>query len=359
VRRAPVLLSLVVLALVAGCGEDADEGGGGDDAGGAATPRTVTLLAYDSFVTSDGIFDAFTEQTGITVEVATGGDAGELLSKAILTKGNPEGDVLWGVDNTLLSRAIEEDIYEPYTSGALGDVPDELRALVPGGEATPVDYGDVCLNVDQRWFDEHALTPPASLEDLTDPAYRDLLVVPNPATSSPGLAFLLASVAEFGEDGWQIWWARLRDNGVEVVDGWTEAYTVRFSGSSGAGPKPIVVSYGSSPPAEVVFADPPIDAPPTAVVEASCFRQVEFAGILRGSDAVDASQKLIDFLLSPAFQEDLPLNLFVYPANERAALPDVFTEFAVRPDQPRTLDPGTIAEHRAEWVDEWTNIVLR
>jgi thiamine transport system substrate-binding protein len=234
-----------------------------------------------------------------------------------------------------------------------------LTALVPGGEATPVDFGDVCLNVDQRWFDERGIAPPAALADLTDPAYRELLVVPNPATSSPGLAFLLASVAEYGEDGWQEWWGQLRDNGVEVVDGWTEAYTVRFSGSSGGGPKPIVVSYGSSPPAEVVFAEPPIDAPPTAVVEESCFRQVEFAGVLRGTERVDAARQLIDFLLSPAFQEDMPLNMFVYPANAQAALPDVFTEFAVVPDEPLTLDPATIAERREDWIDEWTSIVLR
>ncbi len=341
-------VALVLLTgIVAACGDD---GGGGD---------TVTLLAYDSFVTTEGIFDTFTEETGIRVEVATGGDAGELLSKAILTKGNPEGDVLWGVDNSLLSRAIDEGIYAPYTSDALDTVPDELRALVPNGEATPVDYGDVCINADQRWFDEHGGAPPASLEELTDPAYRDLLVVPNPATSSPGLAFLLASVAAFGEDGWQDWWRDLRANGVEIVDGWTEAYTVRFSGSSGAGPKPLVVSYGSSPPAEVVFADPPIDAPPTTVVEATCFRQVEFAGILAGSERTDEAEQLIDFLLSQTFQEDLPLNLFVYPANRDAALPEVFTDFAVVPAAPLTLDPATIAEHREDWVDEWTSIVLR
>jgi thiamine transport system substrate-binding protein len=352
-RSDRILLSFLVLGGLGACGND-DGNGGGD-----AEPRRVTLLAYDSFVTSEGIFDSFTAETGIQVEVATGGDAGELLSKAILTKGDPEGDVLWGVDNTLLSRAIDEDIYEPYVADGLDTVADELRALVPDGEATPVDYGDVCVNIDRRWFEEHGIRPPTTFDDLVDPALRDLLVVENPATSSPGLAFLLATVAAYGEDGWQDWWRRLRENGVEVVDGWTEAYSVRFSGSSGAGPKPMVVSYGSSPPAEVVFADPPIDTPPTEVVEATCFRQIEFAGILRGSDRVDEAEQLIDFLLSPTFQEDLPLNLFVYPANRDAELPEVFTSFAVVPEQPLTLDPAQIAEHREDWVDEWTSIVLR
>jgi thiamine transport system substrate-binding protein len=291
--------------------------------------------------------------------VATGGDAGELLSRAILTAGDPEADVLWGVDNTLLSRAIDEDVFEPYESPALESVDPRLTALVPGAEATPVDFGDVCINVDRRWYDERGIEPPATLADLIEPIYRDQLVVPNPATSSPGLAFLLATVAELGEDGWQEWWRQLRANDVEVVDGWTEAYTVRFSGSSGAGPKPMVVSYGSSPPAEVVFADPPIDAPPTAVLEPTCFRQVEFAGVLRGTERTDEARALIDFLLSTPFQEDMPLNLFVYPANREARLPEVFTDFAVVPREPLTLDPATIASRREEWVDEWTTIVLR
>ncbi len=189
-----------------------------------------------------------------------------MVSKAVLTAGNPEGDVMFGVDNTFLSRVVEEDVFEPYDAEGLDSVPDELRALVPDGEVTPVDVGDVCINYDIAWFEEQGLDPPADLAALADPMYADLLVVENPATSSPGLAFVLASIAELGEEGWTDYWARLRDNGVDVVDGWTEAYYERFSGA-GDGPKPLVVSYGTSPPAEVVFADPPIDAATTAAID--------------------------------------------------------------------------------------------
>ncbi|MET0325865.1 MAG: thiamine ABC transporter substrate-binding protein [Ilumatobacteraceae bacterium] len=329
----------------------------GDDDG----PAALTLVVYDSFPDSGTLTDAldvFTEDTGIAVEVLTAGDTGTMVSKAVLTAGNPEGDVMFGVDNTFLSRVVDEDVFEPYEAAGLDQVPDELRALVPDGEATPVDYGDVCVNYDKAWFAEHDLEPPADLEALAGPAYADLLVVQNPATSSPGLAFVMATIAEYGEDGWQDYWTRLRDNGVEVVDGWTEAYYERFSGA-GDGSKPLVVSYGTSPPVEVVFADPPIDAATTAVVDTTCFRQVEFAGVLRGTEHTDEAHQLVDFLLSPTFQAELPLNLYVYPANADVALPAVFTDNATLPDDPATLDPATISADRETWISEWTDTVLR
>jgi thiamine transport system substrate-binding protein len=340
---------MLLPATVAACG-DGDAGHG---------TVTLTLLTHDSFLASEGIFDTFTAETGIGVTVVPGNDAGEVLAKAVLTAGSPEGDVLWGVDNTLLSRAISAAVFEPYASPLLSTMDPAVVALVPGHEATPVDTGDVCVNYDIGWFAERGIDPPRTLADLTRPEYRDLLVVQNPATSSPGLAFQLATVAAFGEDGWQQYWADLRANGVEVVDGWTEAYTVRFSGSSGRGPRPLVVSYASSPPAEVVFADPPRDTAPTAVMVDGCFRQVEFAGILRGSDHVDEARRLVDFLASRTFQEDMPLNMFVYPVNRDAALPDVFERFSVVTSDPLSVAPDRIAERREAWVDEWTTIVLR
>ncbi len=350
--RRPALAAVIAVttaaALLPACGDD--------------DPSAITLVTYDSFPASgtslNEALDAFTEETGIDVELLVAGDTGTMVSKAVLTAGNPEGDVMFGVDNTFLSRVVEEDVFEPYDAEGLDSVPDELRALVPDAEVTPVDVGDVCINYDIAWFEEQGLDPPADLTALADPRYADLLVVENPATSSPGLAFVLASIAELGEEGWIDYWAQLRDNGVEVVDGWTEAYYERFSGASD-GPKPLVVSYGTSPPAEVVFADPPIDAATTAAIETTCFRQVEFAGVLRGTEHGDEARRLVDFLLSERFQAELPLNLFVYPANGDVALPDVFTENATLPADPLSLDPATIAANREAWIAEWTDTVLR
>lgn len=336
--------ALAVLGMtVAACGGDDD----------ASTPQSLTLLAYDSFTPSEGIFDAFTKETGIAVEVVTGGDAGELVAKAVLTAGKPEGDVLWGVDNTLMSRALAADVFLPHRSAHIDDIDPQSLALVDGDLLTPVDTGDVCVNYDKEWFDDKDIAPPTSLADLAKPDYKGLLVVQNPNTSSPGLAFLLASIAQFGENSWQDYWSSLRDNDVKIVDGWTEAYTVEFSGSSGKGNRPLVVSYASSPPAEVVYADPPVSEPPTGVIESTCFRQVEFAGVLRGTKHEEAAGKLVDYLSGPTFQADLPLTLFVNPANTTVELPQVFTDFAATPDSPLTMDPAAIEQNRTTWLETW------
>lgn len=337
---------LALLLLLASCG-----GGTSSD-----QPITLTILAHESFTPSEGIFDEFTAETGIDVEIVAAGDAGSMITKAALTSGNPEGDVLWGVDNTLLSRALEADVFEPYASPLLSSVDESLLDGIPANEVTPVDSGDVCINYDIDWFASRGIEPPRDFADLIDPRYAGLLTVQSPLESSPGFAFLLATIASLGEDSWQTYWESLRANDVLVTSGWTEAYYTEFSGSSGEGSRPIVVSYGSSPPAEVLFADPPITTAPTAVAPNTCFRQVEYAGILRGTKHQREAERLIDFLLGPTFQADLPLTQFVYPANGSVMLPEVFTTHAVRPTNPLTMPPSRIAENRMRWLDEWNSI---
>ena len=325
------------------------------------TDSTVTLVAYDSFPAPDDenpihqAFADFTTETGIEVELLIAGDTGTMLSKAELTAGNPEGDVMWGVDNTFLSRAVDAGVFEPYVSPELEHVPAVFTDLVPNGEATPVDFGDVCVNYDVAALVDAGVEPPATLADLTDPQYADMLVVENPATSSPGLAFLMATIAWFGADGWEQYWTDLDANGVEVVDSWTSAYYESFSWAGGD--RPLVVSYGSSPPFEVLFAAEPLDEAPTAVATDTCFRQIEFAGVLAGTDNPEGAQQLVDFLVSERFQREVPLNLFVFPVNSTVVLDPVFTDAAAIPDSPLTLPPAEIDANRADWIDRWTEIV--
>ena len=314
----------------------------------------VTLVTHDSFWVSEGTLAAFTAGTGIEVVLRTAGDTGQMVSTAILTAGDPMGDVMFGVDNTFLQRALDADLFESYRSPALVDVPAALQ-LDPSHRVTPIDFGDVCVNYWIDRFDDGHLAP-STLADLADPAYADQLVVQNPETSSPGLAFLLATIAEFG-DGWEDYWAALRDNGVVVTAGWEDAYYGEFV--SGGGNRPIVVSYASSPSAEVIYADPPVDTPPTGVVTDTCFRQVEFAGILAGTPNRLAAEMLVDFLLSPTFQEDIPLNMFVFPALSTAILPSAFVDFVELADDPHALDPADIEANRNTWTERWTEIVLR
>ncbi|MGH3066041.1 MAG: thiamine ABC transporter substrate-binding protein [Gaiellaceae bacterium] len=327
-------------------------------AGGEETPSEVVLVTHDSFAISPDVTKEFERQTGLKLRILKAGDAGEVVTKAALTSGNPQGDVLFGVDNTLLSRALGEDVFAPYESDLLEQV-DPRYVLDPEHRVTPIDHGEVCLNYDKASFAERGMRPPGTLEEVTLPRYRDLLVVENPATSTPGLAFMLATIARYG-DLWQGYWRKLRANGVLVVDGWEEAYTVRFSGAAGSkGSRPIVVSYASSPPAEVIFRDPRPSTAPTGVIEDSCFRQIELAGVLRGARNEKGARQLIDFMLSKSFQEDIPLSMFVFPVNRDAELPPEFVKYAVIPEQPLELSPDEIELNRERWVKEWTDIVIR
>ncbi len=352
-KRGPVCLLAVLGLVLVACSA-------GDATSSADEPDTITLVAYDSFPAPDPenpihiALAEFTAQTGISVEILIAGDTGTMLSKATLTAGNPEGDVMWGIDNTFLSRGIAAQIFEPYQAAGAADLPAEFTQLVPNGEATPVDFGDVCVNYDIAALEAAGIDPPASLADLALPQYDGQLVVQNPATSSPGLAFLLATIAEFGNDGWEAYWQSLRDNDVEIVDSWTQAYYESFSWAGGS--RPLVVSYGSSPPFEVLFAAEPLDAAPTGVVESTCFRQIEFAGVLRGTPAPSAARQLVDFLITERFQREVPLNLFVFPVNQAVVLADEFVRHATIPDSPLSLDPAAIETNRSDWIDRWTAV---
>lgn len=322
-------------------------------------PAVLRVMTHDSFAISESTIEAFESEHGVTVEIFRAGDGAEALNQAILAKGDPLADVLFGVDNTFLTRALENEIFVAYASPVLADIDDSLK-LDNGNHALPVDYGDVCLNYDKAWFEAQGIEPPTGLEDLIDEAYKGLTAVQNPATSTPGLAFLLATVDRFGEDGYLAYWEALRANDVLVADGWESAYYGSFTASSD-GDRPIVVSYASSPPAEVLFAEEELTEAPTAAVTSpsSCFRQIEFVGILAGTEQEELAQKWVDFMLSPTFQEDIPLNMFVYPANVNATLPEVFATYSTIPEQPATLTYEAIAENRETWIAEWTETVIR
>ncbi len=322
-------------------------------------PTTLTVMMHDSFAVSEDVLSAFEQANNVDVVFLASGDTGAALNKAILSKDAPIADVFFGVDNTFLSRALAEGIFEPYDSPLLASIPAEFQ-LNSTHTALPVDYGDVCLNYDKAWFTEHSLPVPATLDDLLKPEYNGLLVVENPATSSPGLGFLLATIAQYGDPGYLDYWAALRDNGLTVVDGWDTAYYTNFSASSGHGPQPLVVSYASSPAAEVIYADPPVDVSPTASVltPGTCFRQIEFVGILNGTQNRALAEKFVDFMLSQQFQEDIPLQMFMYPVNPSAQLPAEFVQWAQVADQPAVLDPALIGANRDAWIAAWTETVL-
>ena len=324
----------------------------------------LVVLTHDSFAMTEDALAAFEAKTGVTVEILRSGDAGQMVNQAILSKNNPLGDLLYGVDNTFLSRALEAEIFAPYESPALEFAREEF---IPDDSyrVTPVDYGDVCLNYDIAYFDENELALPASLSDLTNEAYRGLLVAENPATSSPGLAFMLATIAEFGDDGeysYLDYWRDLAANDLLVVDGWSDAYYGEFMVTGrDSGTRPMVVSYASSPPAEVYFSEDPDGGAITGAIvgDNMCFRQVEYVGVLAGAANEAAARQFVDFMLSPAFQEELPLNMFVFPVRDDIMLPEVFAEYALIPENPAYVDPAEIEAKREDWLQAWMEVMLR
>ncbi|MEV3971942.1 thiamine ABC transporter substrate-binding protein [Streptomyces sp. NPDC050698] len=355
-RLTAAVVGLGMAGTLAACGSSDGGQGSGDS-------KTVTLVSHDSWAASKDVIAAFEKQSGYKVRVLKDGDAGQAVNKAILTKDNPQGDLFFGVDNTLLSRALDNGLFQSYEAKESEQVKAAYRVDQDKHRVTPVDTGDICVNYDKKYFADHKLKPPRSFDDLVKPQYKNLLVTENASASSPGLGFLLGTAAKYGDQGWEGYWKKLKANGVKVVDGWEQAYNEEFSGSAGGkkakGDRPLVVSYASSPPAEVVFADPKPGTAPTGVADGTCFRQVEYAGLLANAKNAKGGKAFLDFLLSKRFQEDMPMNMFVYPVHEGAQVPPEFVTYGPQAKDPETMDPAKIADHRDQWVKSWTSLVLK
>lgn len=354
-----VLTFLILMLALVGC-SPATDSGETTTSPTATTESTdaptsemqeIRVVTHESFNVSEEVLTTFETEHHARVVIVPAGDAGAMVNQSILSANNPLGDVMFGVDNTFLTRALNADIFVPYAPAALAQVPDAFE-IDPDHRVVPIDYGDVCLNYDVAYFEANELAVPTTLEDLVAPEYRDLTVTMNPASSSPGLAFLLATVTHFGEEGWQDYWQQLRDNGVLVTDGWSDAYFTQFSGGSDDGTRPIVVSYASSPAASG-------GATASVLGDGTCFRQIEFAGILKNGQNPELAQAFIDFMLSLPFQNDVAGQMYVYPVLESATVPEEFSQYAQVAPNPANVEPEFIEAHRDTLIEEWTTIVLR
>jgi thiamine transport system substrate-binding protein len=349
----------VAIAVVAGaaCAGDggSDGGAGTTDEGGSEGAEEVVLVTYDAFALPEQAAAAFEERFGRRIEVVASGDTGAMLAGALLGAGAPQGDVLFGVDNTMATEVLAEPLLSPVSPSGLDRVAPGTRLPGDLGDVlVPIDTGEVCVNSDSGWFAERGIEPPASFEDLIDPRYRDLLVVESPVGSSPGLAFLLGTVATFGTDGWPQYWEQLRDNGVRVAPSWDDAYYNDYTVSGGE--RPLVVSYASSPPAEVVFSEGARSEPASAVLDSTCVSQVEYAGVLDGAPHPEAAAELVEFMLSDEWQSALPLTNFVYPVTD-VPLPEEFTQWAPRPAAPLQVDAEEVGANRDRWIEQWRAVM--
>lgn len=315
---------------------------------GESPDTTVTVLTHDSFSLPQNLIDDFAAESGLTVEFVKSGDAGQLSSVVSLSAGKPKGDAVFGIDNTFAARPIEAGALEPYVSPLAADGADRYAVPDSDNELTAIDHGDVCINVDDAWFDREGVPAPSSLDDLTDPAYADQTVLLDPATSSPGMSFLLATIGTYQEKTFD-YWRDLMDNGAQVASGWEVAYNQFFSAGEGHGDKPIVVSYASSPAA----------TPGTSAILSGCFAQIEYLGVLRGAANPDGARKVIDWMLGPQVQAALPTSMFVYPVTDGTPLPPDWQRRAPAPQYTVTMSPQYINDNREEWLKDWRTTVRR
>ncbi|KNX38446.1 thiamine ABC transporter substrate-binding protein [Luteipulveratus halotolerans] len=339
--------------------QSAAESGAGastTSAGAASTPanKTVTLITHDSFAAPKPLLAQFTKETGYTVKVLPSGDAGQVANKLVLTKGSPVGDAVFGIDNTFASRVVDEGVLQTYTPKAPAKGSDQYALKDGKGQLTPVDYGHTCFNVDTTWFAKKGLAEPKTFDDLTKPAYKNLMVAPGAPTSSPGLAMLLATIGAKGENGWQAYWKALTANGLKLTSGWEDAYNVDFTQGEGKGSRPIVWSYDTSPAFTVAGGKST-----TKALLDTCFRQVEYSGVLKGAKNPDGAKALVDWMQGKAFQEALPPNMYVFPVASDAAIPADWQKFAQRPTKPFAVDPATIAAKRQTWLTQWQDITSK
>lgn len=314
-------------------------------------PTQVVVLTHGSFAIPDELVEAFEASSGYEVQFVASDDGGTLVNQVILTEGAPLGDVVFGIDNTFASRIADAGVLQEYTSAAPAAADGALASFGGGAVLTPIDFSDVCLNVDLTYFAAAGIDLPVTLDDLTRPEYKDLLSVTNPATSSPGLAFLLATVSAKG-DAWPEYWAALRGNGVRVTGSWSDTYFVDFSAPNYGGDRPIVLSYASSPPSEVIEGEPT-----TAALLDTCFRQVEYAGVLKGAANPEGAMAVIDWMLSDAFQSAVPESMYVYPVSSTATIPADWERFAPLAANPWPMSPDQITAIRDDLIREWTTVL--
>ena len=338
-RRTFSLVSAALLATLTGASAHAAE--------------ELRVLVHKSFALPKPLLAQFETDAGVKLSLIQAGDAVEMLNKLILTRAHPIADVVFGIDNALVAKAEASGVLEPH-----GKTAPAGSAMPVWAQVLPVNYSYVTLNYDKAAVAKSGLALPGSLEDLTQAAYRNWLVVENPATSSPGHAFLLATIAGMGEEKAFDWWARMRANGLKVSKGWSEAYYTEFSRNGGS--RPLVVGYATSPAAEVFYSKEKITDSPTAslFLKGGVFRQVEGVALVKGGGQREAASKFIDFLRSGAVQEALQTSMWMFPLDASTPRAEVMRH-ATEPATFETLSPEVIAQKSSQWVSRWTRVVLK
>lgn len=320
----------------------------------SADEAELRVLTHSSFGVPKPLLAQFEKEAGVKLRIAKAGDAGEMLNKLILTRDNPIADVVFGIDNTLAPKALAANVLAAYD----GPATKRTTPVTLPAPLVPVDYGYVTINYDKAWFAKTKMALPKSLEELAQPEYAKLLVVQNPSTSSTGFAFLLGTIGLMGEQKAFDWWARMRAGGMKVAKGWSEAYYTEFSRNEGM--YPLVVSYATSPAAEVFYAKDKPSTPPTGslTLPGAVFRQVEGVALVRGGGARAAAEKFIEFMRSAPVQQQMQTEMWMFPVEPGVARVEAM-RFALEPVASPAPSDRDVATQTVEWTTRWTRTVLR
>lgn len=307
------------------------------------TQPTVTIMTHDSFNVPEELVAAFEEESGYTVSTSSPGDAVAVLNQLVLQQDNPTVDAVYGIDSYSAPELLNQDMLTAHNA-ELGSAEQYTVGTDTEGHLAPIDHGQVCVNVDNEWFDEAGIAPPETLDDLTDPVYAGLFVTTDPTTSSPGIAFLVATITD--QDDWRGYWQDLLANGTKVAGSWADAYYSDFT-SAGDGDYPLALSYSSSPSAEEGR---------TSSALGTCTEQVEYAGVVENAAQPEGAKAFIDFMLDTEFQTSLPDEMYMYPVDDSVALPEAWEQHAELADEPITTDLTEVDENREAWLTAWTDL---
>ncbi len=353
-RKILFVLSLLLTAPLAGCLDFSSE----DE------PPVVRILTYDITGFSDEMLSTFTNQTGFEIELVKADDAGGILEQLLQTQDAPQVDLAIGLDNTYLQTALDAELLQEHSTDVSGL---SSAALEPynGPFAVPFDRGDVCLNYDESRVDGENLSVPTSLWDLTEPEWDGLAAFPSPLTSSPGRAFMTATVDYFENDDNGTtdafdWWEAMAENGAIFTSGWTEAYEIHYSGGYGEwveghiGDAAMTVSYCHSPGVEAYYSSNWTKSTSLTLPRAT-FHQVEYAAVVAGASEIDGANAFLAYLLSEDVNRNMPENNLMQSVLVDATWPetDGYAHHTDTPELNAEITTQRIGQDMDGWLSSW------
>lgn len=369
-----VLLSLLLLLLpLSGCITSdilvVDEDGNCQTLPTQDDDGTLKILTYDIAAFSDDMLTNFTEQTGFAVELVYTDDAGGILEIMLQTQGSPQVDLAVGLDNTYLQTALDFCLLT-VNNVDTSNVDPNVMALYDGPKAVPFDQGHVCLNYDESVVDGENLTEPQTLWNLTESQWTDKTVFPSPLTSSPGRAFMVATIDYFENDldpntTAFDWWKAMADNGATFTSGWTEAYEIHYSGGYGAwvdghlGDAAMTVSYCHSPGVEAYYGGNWTSST-SLVLPRATFHQVEYGGLVNGGGNQEAANAFLTFLLSEDINRNMPENNLMQSVLNNATWPEEegYRYHTDLPTLNANITTERIGQEMDDWLMAWTNATV-